>query len=91
MTKVSLSTTDNPYSPFDDFKKWYSYDVLSSKPIAELGMTQGCCERLAMLAYTSDQFTDEENDTIIEEAIDDIISNDIFKVYIKLYNPNKNQ
>lgn len=88
MSKYSLSTIDNPYSPFDDFKKWYSYDVLCSKPILELGMTQGCCERLAMLAYTSDQFTDEENDEIIEEAIDDIILNDIFNVYVKLKNPN---
>jgi len=84
MSKVSLTTIDNPYSPVDEFKKWYMYDILESKPIKELGLTQGCCEILASRAYTSDQFTEEENNEIIEETIDEIIAEDIFSVYKKL-------
>lgn len=87
MAKFALTTKDNPYSPFTDFKKWYMYDVLESTPIKELGFTRGCSEQLALKAYTSDQFSDEENDEIISFAIDEIISNDIFDVYVKLINP----
>lgn len=84
MSRVSLTTIDNPYSPVDEFKKWYMYDILEAKTVKELGLTQGCCEILASRAYTSDQFTEEENDQIIEETIDEIIEEDIFGVYKKL-------
>ena len=52
MDEYRLSTIDNPYNPFDDFTRWYMYDL-------ELG--HNTTERLARFANTSDGFTDKEN------------------------------
>lgn len=70
-----LTTIDNPYNPFDDFQKWYLYD-----------MTQGynTCAYLARLVQTSDHNTDEENDELIDSAMDDIIKYDFMNIYRKV-------
>lgn len=60
-----LTTTDNPWDPFDQFDQWFMYDI-------EHGYQT--CERLAKFAHTADGFTDEENAIIIEDAIDHIVA-----------------
>ena len=57
--KVMLSTIDNPYDPFEDFKNWYLYDVQHGYNSAAY---------LARIAKTSDQFTEIEN-AIEENAL----------------------
>ena len=49
---VALTTFDNPFSPFDRFKEWLSWD--NSKGY-------GSDKDLARIARTSSQLTDEEN------------------------------
>ena len=71
---VALTTHDNPYDPFDDFKKWFMYDN-------DHGYCS--CGYLARIARTSDALTPEENDQMIEEAIDDIIRLDFEGIYEK--------
>ena len=73
--KVMLTTKDNPYNPFDDFKSWFLFDV-------EKGYNS--CSKLARFTRTSDQFTDEENNEEIERAIDEIIKYDFLDVYMKV-------
>lgn len=73
--KVMLTTIDNPYDPFEDFKSWFKYDV-------EHGYNT--CGYLARISRTTDQFTDEENAIEIENAIDEIIEHDFMNIYVKL-------
>ncbi len=75
MAKCALTTFDNPYDPFSEFRKWFLYDV-------EKGYNS--CGYLARIARTSDQLSDEENDAEIERAIDDICRLDFMHIYKKV-------
>lgn len=77
--KCMLSTKDNPFNPFVDFTKWYSYDMEKQ---------YYSCAKLAKIAKTSDSLTEEENDEEIERAIDEIIKYDFLDVYIKVVSNN---
>lgn len=75
MANYALSTIDNPYNPFDQFYDWYRCD---------LDKGHNCCSYLDRIAYTSEQFSDEENAREIERAIDEIIKYDFRNIYIKI-------
>mgnify|MGYP003539505677 CR=1 FL=1 len=72
---VMLSTIDNPYDPFDDFKNWFLFDVQHG---------YNSCAYLARIAQTSEQFTEKENFEEIEKAIDEIIELDFMNIYKKV-------
>lgn len=61
----ALTTVDNPYDPFEDFDKWFVYDITKG---------YNSCGYLARIATTSEQLTEEENLKEIERAIDEIVS-----------------
>lgn len=71
-----LTTFDNPYDPFDDFAKWYMYDVDNG---------YNSCERLAMEVNISDDMTRKEEQEETNRAIDAIIFADPFNIYKKVY------
>lgn len=71
---VALTTVDNPYSPFDDFEKWFMFDNIKG---------YGTCSYLARIARTSDALTPQENDQALESAIDEIIKLDALNMYRK--------
>ncbi len=73
--KCMLTTIDNPYDPFDNFKAWYMYDVQKG---------YNSSSYLARIAKTSDEMTEFENDEEIERAIDEIIEHDFMNIYIKV-------
>lgn len=75
MTECALTTIDNPYDPFTQFDSWYRFDC-------DKGYNS--CAYLARIARTSDQFSEEENETEIERAIDEIIKYDFMNVYRKV-------
>ena len=70
-----LSTIDNPFNPFDDFRSWFQFDI-------EKGYNS--CSLLARIAQFEDDFSDEESNSEIERAIDQIIDNDFLGIYIKI-------
>ena len=83
-----LTTVDNPYDPFTQFKFWYGFDmqkriVKGSK--VSIPIVTNCCGRLADEAITSDNFTEEENAIERRRAIDEIISHDHLNIYTKAY------
>lgn len=59
-----LTTEDNPYDPYTQWDEWYAWDVAAG---------YHTCAYLARIAMISDELTDEENDQIISDAIDEII------------------
>ena len=73
--RVMITTIDNPFDYFEEFDKWFLFDV-------EHGYNT--CAYLARIAKTSDQLSDYENDLELERAIDEIIS--LFpNMYKKIY------
>ena len=74
MKRVALTTTDNPYNPFTQFMQWFLFDVENG---------YNTCEYLSRISVTSSQFTDEENENAIENAIDEIKRIDPLNNYIK--------
>ena len=87
---VAFATKDNPFNPFTDYDDWRNFDA-SPRFIPELGMKVAtfCREYQAREAITSTELTDEENNVIISNAIDDIIRLDPWHIYIKVYEPEK--
>ena len=73
--KVMLTTVDNPYNPFDNFKSWFLFDVQKG---------YNSCSYLARIARTSEIMSEQENDEEIERAIDEIIEKDFLNIYIKV-------
>lgn len=67
MATTMLTTRDNPFNPFTQFDEWYRYDEFYG---------HHSCGMLARFAFTSDELTEEENDEIINEAIDEICNFD---------------
>jgi len=75
MTTVALTTFDNPYNPFENFKEWFLFDEEKGYHTTSY---------LGRIARTSEQFSDEENEKEIERAIDEIIRFDIANIYKKV-------
>ena len=73
--RCMLTTSDNPYDPFEQFDAWYMYDM-------EKGYST--CSYLDRIARTSNQLSDEENEKEIERAIDEIIRFDFQNIYKKV-------
>ena len=72
---VAITTIDNPFDPFDQFESWFLFDVQKG---------YNTCAYLDRIARTTDEFTDEENRSEIERAIDEIIENDFMHIYKKV-------
>lgn len=59
-----LTTVDNPYDPFTQFENWLAFD--EQKGYNTNGL-------LARLALTSNELSDEDNEMIVNHAVDDIL------------------
>lgn len=75
LKECKLTTVDNPFDPFEQFDKWFQFDV-------EKGYYS--CSRLARIAKIEDDFTQIEIESEIERAIDEIIMYDPLGIYKKV-------
>lgn len=75
LRECKLTTFDNPFDPFEQFTSWFMFDV-------EKGYDS--CSRLMRIAQISDDMTEEEADSEIERAIDEIIKYDFTNTYKKV-------
>lgn len=78
--ECTLTTTDNPYNPFEQFESWLLFDT-------EKGYNS--CSYLARIAETTDDMTEIEKNIEIERAIDEIIKYDFTNMRKKIWR-NKN-
>ena len=76
MKRVRITTIDNPFNPFKDFKSWFLFDV-------EKGYDS--CSKLARISETSYDMSDVEEQNELERAIDRLIEIDPLDIYTKVY------
>ena len=75
-----LSTSDNPWNPWTDFKAWLSWDM-------EAGyFTLGYLDRIAV---SSHEISQADQDLAVEQAIDEILRLNINGMYIAVPEPKK--
>ena len=75
LKQYALTTIDNPYNPFTDFRKWWLFDI-------EKGYNT--CGYLARIAAYHPHMTDEQLFMADQEAIDEIIAIDPFNIYVRV-------
>jgi hypothetical protein len=73
--EYALTTTDNPFDPFTQFDQWFAYDTTKGYHSAEL---------LARLARSSDDLSDADQHVAIQEAIDEIVTENISGMHKKV-------
>lgn len=70
-----LTTFDNPYNPFEEFTSWNLFDI---------GKGYNTSSMLARIVKLSDDMTQQEEQTEINRAIDEIIKYDFLNIYKKV-------
>jgi hypothetical protein len=75
-----LSTSDNPFNPYEQWDSWYKWDILHG---------YDSCGYLARIAQTYDTMTPYEIARENERAIDEIIKFNLTGNYIKVFPPKK--
>lgn len=70
-----LTTTDNPYNPFDDFERWFAFDI-------EKGYNT--CAYLARITNIAIDLPDNINEEDIEAGIDEICRLNVLGIYKKV-------
>lgn len=70
-----LTTIDNPYDPFNDYDRWYSYDFRKGYHTPGL---------LARVCVISDELSDPDQKLALEQAIDEIVKENVSGVHKKL-------
>lgn len=71
--QFALTTSDNKFDPIKEFDEWYEFD--------EKEKGYHTCSYLAKMAHTCDAFSDSLNDEIIEQAIDDIVEQNLLGLF----------
>jgi hypothetical protein len=75
MAQHMLTTTDNPFNPFTHFDEWRSYDeVIGHNTLAFL----------ARIVITSDELSEADESAAIEDAIDEIVKENVLGLYRKV-------
>ena len=75
MIESMLTTTDNPYDPFEEFDEWYVYDTSAGYHSLSF---------LARIAKTSHEESEPDESLAIELAIDEIVSENVLGIYRKI-------
>lgn len=74
-TEHMLTTVDNPFDPFTQFKEWYAWDFEKGYHTSSF---------LARVAKTSDDLSEADQKAAIEEAIDEIVRENVIGLYRKV-------
>ena len=75
MIEHMLTTVDNPYDPFTQFNEWFSYDQAAGYNTPAL---------LGRVIVTSDDLSDTDQSIAMENAIDEIVTENVLGIYRKV-------
>lgn len=70
-----LTTVDNPFDPFTEFDPWHLWDTTHGYYTSDY---------LARIVKTSDGMSEADQDLALEQAIDEIVRENILGVYRKV-------
>lgn len=73
--RYMLSTSDNPFNPSTDFKAWLAFDTSRGYHTLPL---------LARVTITSNELSEADQLLAINDAIDEIISENVSGMHIKV-------
>lgn len=75
MASYMLTTVDNPFSPFTQFDEWHQWDITAG---------YGTLGFLARITITSDDLSESDQRVAVENAIDEIVSENVSGMHIKV-------
>ena len=75
MMQHMLTTVDNPFDPFTQFNDWFSWDTVSG---------YNSMAFLARIVKTSYELSEADQLLAIEEAIDEIVEENVNGMYRKV-------
>lgn len=70
-----LTTSDNPYSPFDQWDEWYAWDLRQGYHTVSF---------LSRVVVTSNELSEADQELDIDAAIDEIVKENVLGLYIKV-------
>jgi len=74
-----VSTVDNPFNPWTQFDEWYAWDEAHG---------YHTCALLGRVARLSDALSDADESIAIENAIDEIATENVSGMHIKIPEPS---
>jgi hypothetical protein len=74
-----LSTKDNPYNPWTEWDQWFAWDTQEDYHSLSL---------LGRVVRTSDELSQQLQDQAVEDAIDEIVTENVSGVHIKVAKPS---
>jgi hypothetical protein len=75
MEQYMLSTTDNPYNPFTQWREWYVWDEAHGYHTSSL---------LARVVMMSDDLSDAQQESLINQGIDEVVFENVSGKHIKV-------
>lgn len=75
-----LTTKDNPFDPFDQFDQWFAYDTSHGYHTPSF---------LARMVISSDEISETDQALAINDAIDEIVKENITGNYMKVSRDSK--
>ena len=72
MIKTMLTTIDNPYDPFTEFSKWYTWDLDSG---------YHTCAFLARIYKSSSELSIADQELALDQAIEEIVEENVTGMY----------
>lgn len=75
MTDYMLTTTDNPYDPFEEFDDWNQFDLAKG---------YNSMSYLARIARVSGELSETDENLAINDAIDEIVRMNVIGIYTKV-------
>jgi hypothetical protein len=77
-----LTTIDNPYNPFTQFDEWYAWDEAAGYHTSAF---------LSRVIKTSDELSETDQDLAYEDAMNEIVRENVLGLYIKIAEPDDAQ